>query len=40
VFPYRPLFSSQKKLQNFLYFSSHQTFRRMYKVLNIDENKN
>jgi len=36
----RPLFSSQKILQNFSYFSSHRIFRRMHKVLNIDENKN
>ena len=33
------LFSSQKILQNFLDFPSHQIFRRTHKVLNIDENK-
>jgi len=34
------LFSSQKILQNFSDSPSHQIFRRMYEVLNIDENKN
>jgi len=36
----RALFSFQKILQNFLDFLSHQIFRRMYEILNIDENKN
>jgi hypothetical protein len=30
----------QKILQNFSDFSSHQIFKRVHKVLNIDENKN
>jgi hypothetical protein len=34
------LFSSQKNLQNFSDFPSHQIFRRMHEVLNVDENKN
>ena len=34
------LFTSQKILQNFSHFSSHRIFRRIYGVLNIDENKN
>jgi len=34
------LFSSQKNLQNFSDFPSHQIFRRMHEVLNTDENKN
>ena len=34
------LFSSQKILQNFSDSPSHQIFRRMHGVLNIDENKN
>jgi len=36
----RALFSFQKILQNFSDFLSHQIFRRMHKVLNIDKNKN
>jgi len=36
----KALFNSQKILQNFLDSSSHQIFRRMHEVLNIDENKN
>jgi len=34
------LFSFQKILQNFSDFPSHRIFRRMYGVLNINENKN
>ena len=34
------LFTSQKILQNFSDFPSHQIFKRMHEVLNIDENKN
>jgi len=34
------LFSSQKILQIFSDSPSHQIFRRMHRVLNIDENKN
>jgi len=34
------LFSSQKILQNFSHFPSHRIFKRMHRVLNIDENKN
>jgi len=34
------LFSYQKNLQIFLDSPSHQIFKRMYEVLNIDENKN
>ena len=36
----RALFTSQKILQNFSHSPSHRIFRRMYRVLNIDENKN
>jgi hypothetical protein len=36
----RALFGSQKILQNFSDSPSHQIFRRMHEVLNIDENKN
>jgi len=36
---FRPC-SSQKILQNFSYFPSHQIFRHMHEVLNIDKNKN
>ena len=36
----RALFSFLKILQNFLDSPSHQIFRRMHGVLNIDENKN
>jgi len=39
-FSIEALFSCQKILQNFSDFSSHQIFRRMHGVLNIDENKN
>jgi hypothetical protein len=38
--PIRALFSSQKILQNFSDSPSHQIFRRIHEVLNIDENKN
>jgi hypothetical protein len=34
------LFSFQKILQNFSDSPSHQIFRRMHEVLNIDKNKN
>jgi len=34
------LFSSQKILQIFSNSPSHQIFRRIYEVLNINENKN
>ena len=36
----KALFSSQKLLQNFSDSLSHQIFRCMHGVLNIDENKN
>ena len=36
----KALFSSQKLLQNFSDSPSHQIFRRMHRVLNIDKNKN
>ena len=39
-FTSRALFSSQNILQNFSDYPSHQIFRRMHEVLNIDENKN
>jgi len=38
--PSRALFTSLKILQNFSDFPSHQIFRRVHEVLNIDENKN
>jgi len=37
---FKALFSSQKILQNFSDSPSHRIFRRMHRVLNIDENKN
>jgi len=37
---YMALFSSSKILQNFSDSPSHQIFRRIHEVLNIDENKN
>ena len=38
--PVWALFSSSKILQKFSDFSSHRIFRRIHRVLNIDENKN
>ena len=36
----KALFSSQKILQNFSDSPSHQIFRHMHEVLNVDKNKN